>query len=393
MKWAYAIVLILLLITFAALLFCVAVVLLVTYDYLWEDVADSFESFWLLVFTVARFWHLLTQVASGALMGDVLEALEWDDAESDDGSDVASDDEFFDANASGQNAVNEPSPSSVNLPIYASTIQSNSPPNAPATPFETPSTNMAYVPPAPLLLYGATQTTTLTTTSTVRSHATLFLTYPSAACTPLTGSCIPATQYTTLPLPTGVDEKLWMAPLPVLVLTQMEVVVVNANGGLATATVIQPAPPPGVPDPGAKLRLIPPLTGWRSWGPSSRLGVVLCAALSVLLLLSTLFCSFYSRRRAKAVLREWEGGPTFDNEDENGAELRWERMKRLVERVQGRERELEAEQGVIIGLERIEVGAAGERVLGTLGGGRIVGESAAAARGATVRSGGDNEVR
>ncbi|TKA65734.1 hypothetical protein B0A49_08722 [Cryomyces minteri] len=365
MKWAYAIVLILLLITFAALLFCVAVVLLVTYDYLWEDVADAFESFWLLVFTVARFWHLLTQVASGALMGDVLEALEWDDAESDDGSDVATDDEFFDANASGQNAVNEPSPSSINLPIYASTIQRYSLPDAPATPFETPSTNMAYVPPAPLLLYGATQTTTLTTTTT----------------------------YTTLPFPTGVDGKLWMAPLPVLVLTQMEVVVVNANGGLATATVIQPTPPPGVPDPGAKLRLIPPLTGWRSWGPSSRLGIVLCAALSVLLLLSTLFCSFYSRRRAKAVLREWEGGPTFDNEDENGAELRWERMKRLVERVQGMGRELEAEQGVIIGLETIEVGAAAERVLGTLGGGRTVGESVAAARGATVRSGGDIEVR
>ncbi|KAK5242280.1 hypothetical protein LTR16_008629, partial [Cryomyces antarcticus] len=146
-----------------------------------------------------------------------------------------------------------------------------------------------------------------------------------------------------------------MAPLPVLELTQMEVVVVNANGGLTTATVIQPAPPPDIPDPGAKLRLVPPLAGWRSWGPSSRLGVVLCAALSVLLLLSTLFCSLYSRRRAKAVLREWEGGPTFDNEEESGAELRRERVKRLVERARGGGgREREAEQGVIIGLEAIE---------------------------------------
>ncbi|KAL2357903.1 hypothetical protein BJ546DRAFT_1057553 [Cryomyces antarcticus] len=103
MKWAYAIVLILVLITFAALLFCLAVIVLVICENLWEDAADAFESFWLLVFAVARFWHLLTQVASGAIMGDVLAALDWDDAESDDGSDVASDDgsndELFDVNA------------------------------------------------------------------------------------------------------------------------------------------------------------------------------------------------------------------------------------------------------------------------------------------------------
>ena len=128
-------------------------------------------------------------------------------------------------------------------------------------------------------VWAYTTTTTITSTVTGTPGGLLYLEFPAATTTqPLS--------YTDMPRAS--DGKEYPTPLPILVLTQYDAVVVDSTGSIIeTQTVIQSPPPvgPTLPagyDPGTKVYLSPPIWGWGGWSRNGQ--AAFCVALALMLL-------------------------------------------------------------------------------------------------------------
>ncbi|KAL8806722.1 MAG: hypothetical protein Q9182_001119 [Xanthomendoza sp. 2 TL-2023] len=131
------------------------------------------------------------------------------------------------------------------------------------------------LPSDPLPFY-TTTTTTLLYSTTATIGAVLHLTIP----TPLTP--VP-TSYTALPLPASPDSKAYPNGLPILVLTELDVVVydTSSNEALTTVTTVQKAP--GATDAvkadgDAYLK-----NDWSDWTGAERVGVIVGIVVTVIL--------------------------------------------------------------------------------------------------------------
>ncbi|KAL8906822.1 MAG: hypothetical protein Q9207_001810 [Kuettlingeria erythrocarpa] len=123
------------------------------------------------------------------------------------------------------------------------------------------------------LPFGATSTITLSTTTSATIGAVLYLTIPTA-------SSLHPTPYTLLPVPTSLGAKFYPDGLPVLVLTQVDAVVFDADGGrlLSTVTAVQREPDTtgGVKTEGASTVVG---NGWAGWTKAQMDGVIVAGVL------------------------------------------------------------------------------------------------------------------
>ncbi|KAI4207462.1 MAG: hypothetical protein LQ346_000507 [Caloplaca aetnensis] len=123
------------------------------------------------------------------------------------------------------------------------------------------------------LPFGATSTTTLSTTASATIGAVLHLTIPTA-------SSPHPTPYTLLPVPTSPGAKFYPDGLPVLVLTQVDAVVFDVDGGrvLSTVTAVQRAPDAtgSVKTEGASAVIG---NGWAGWTKAQMDGVIVAGVL------------------------------------------------------------------------------------------------------------------
>lgn len=125
--------------------------------------------------------------------------------------------------------------------------------------------------------FGFTTTTTLTTTTSATIGAVIRLTIPTPS-TPI------LTSYTTPPLATSSGAKEYPYGLPILVLTQLDVVVFDAHGGgvISTVTTVQRAPGAtamGIEGDG-DMRLYE-RNDWGAWTRRERGGVIAACVLVV----------------------------------------------------------------------------------------------------------------
>ncbi|KAL8763337.1 MAG: hypothetical protein Q9184_000808 [Pyrenodesmia sp. 2 TL-2023] len=123
------------------------------------------------------------------------------------------------------------------------------------------------------LPFGATSTTTVWTSASATVGAVLHLTIPTA-------SSQHPTPHTVLPIPTSLGAKFYPDGLPVLVLTQVNAVVFDAEGGgvLSTVTAVQRAPDEtgGVRSEGASAVMG---NGWAGWTKAQMDGVIVAGVL------------------------------------------------------------------------------------------------------------------
>ena len=149
-------------------------------------------------------------------------------------------------------------------------------------------------------IWGATQTTTFTTTTTATVGQVVYLTFPTLAAPP-------SLQYTTFPSPTSPFSKQYPDGLPILVLTQVDGIIVDPSGQvLTTATVVQSPP---TPPSGQKVVLVPGSSTWASWTEGEKGGVIAATVFSVLGLIGVFLYLCHVRRKRKKMERDMERGP------------------------------------------------------------------------------------
>ncbi|KAI9841689.1 MAG: hypothetical protein M1838_003445 [Thelocarpon superellum] len=144
-------------------------------------------------------------------------------------------------------------------------------------------------------IWGATRTTTFSTSVTAAPGDTIFLRFPTLTMSsPL--------EYTTLPAPSNPSSKDYPNGLPVLVLTQVDGVIINPDGTtLTTVIIVQAAPQAATSDvdgDGDKLNLVSPSYGWSTWSSAERGGVTAAAVFAALVVIALLvyLCTLRHRR-------------------------------------------------------------------------------------------------
>ncbi|KAI9843614.1 MAG: hypothetical protein M1837_006196 [Sclerophora amabilis] len=140
-------------------------------------------------------------------------------------------------------------------------------------------------------VWGATSTTTVSTTAMAEIGDVVFLRFPK-----LTEP--QQFEYTTRPVPTNPNSKQYPDGQPILVLTQVEGAIMNSQSSiLTTATAVQ-APPPGFSSSqdSNKLSLMEPAFKWSTWSSAEKGGIIAAAVLAVLVILGfTVYVYFFGR--------------------------------------------------------------------------------------------------
>ncbi len=135
-------------------------------------------------------------------------------------------------------------------------------------------------------IYGAVKTTTLSTTVTAFEGSTSQVQYPNPPRTH-------ATQYTLVPSPTDPASKYFPNPLPILVLTEIDAVVVNPAGQvLTTITSVQTAPTGDIVYQSNSSILKTSCRDWACWSAGKKAGVIIGAVLGFFLLVLVLVCCY-----------------------------------------------------------------------------------------------------
>lgn len=161
---------------------------------------------------------------------------------------------------------------------------------------------MTTVYPNPTL-WGATRTTTFTTTTTATIGQVIFFIFPTLT-TPQ------SFQYTTLPSPTSPFSKDYPGGLPILVLTQVNGIIVDPSGQiLTTATIVQTAPTSPTSPNRANTTLVPGDSAWRNWTPGQKGGVIAAIVFSVLGLIGVILLLCRVRRQRNKMERDMETDP------------------------------------------------------------------------------------
>lgn len=216
---------------------------------------------------------------------------------------------------------------------------------------------MATQSPLPTI-WGATQTTTFTTTATGTVGQVLYFAFPNLTTSqPLS--------YTTLPSPTDPNSKQFPAGLPILVITQVDGIIVNPSGQtLSTATIVQ-APPASTnstststPGGAGKVDLMQPQpnSGWMAWSSGAKAGVVIAGVVCGLGLLAALWYVWAARQKRKRLERDMEKGPGGGGA---GERKKGKRSYTKKKKASG----LEERPGGIEGIEGVEMGPAARRSL------------------------------
>ncbi|KAL8679171.1 MAG: hypothetical protein Q9186_004515 [Xanthomendoza sp. 1 TL-2023] len=200
--------------------------------------------------------------------------------------------------------------------------------------------HLPALPSYPLPFYTTTTTTVLHTT-TASIGAVLHLTIPTPA-TPV------PTSYTTPPSPASPDGKAYPNGLPILVLTELDVVVYDAsrNEALTTLTTVQSAP--GAtddavkPDGDAYLK-----NDWGDWTRAERAGVIAGIVVAVMLTMGMLlWCCCRRRawgRRGERNRRRRRGGARRSGKDSWGSRIRMGLRGGIAEDVGSKQIEVEME--------------------------------------------------
>ncbi|KAK0127263.1 hypothetical protein ONS96_006814 [Cadophora gregata f. sp. sojae] len=150
----------------------------------------------------------------------------------------------------------------------------------------------------PLVTYGATATTFLTTTISLSSNQASFeILYPPPASEGI--------QYTTFPAVQNPSSTYTPSPLPILVLTDVVGIAVNPSGSpIATRTLTQILPPQAS---NANITISTteatncPSWKWTCWPLSKQVGIGIGIGLGTLLFLLLLFWLFFWRPRIKKI--------------------------------------------------------------------------------------------
>lgn len=164
---------------------------------------------------------------------------------------------------------------------------------------------MTTVYPDPTL-WGATRTTTFTTTTTATVGQVVFFAFPTLA-------THQSFQYTILPSPTSLSSKQYPDGLPILVLTQVDGIIVDPSGQiLTTATIMQTAPMSPMSPNGEQVTLVPGSNTWQDWTQAQRGGVIAGIVFSVLGLIAVSVYLCHVRRKRKKIEKDMETGPRGD---------------------------------------------------------------------------------
>jgi len=211
-------------------------------------------------------------------------------------------------------------------------------------------------------IWGATQTTTFTTTMTGTVGQVLYFAFPTLTTSqPLS--------YTTLPSPTDPNSKQFPAGLPILVITQVDGIIVNPSGQtLSTATIVQALPASAnstltstsTSTPGGTGKVDPvqsqPSSGWMAWSTGAKAGVVIAGVVCGLGLLVALWYVWAARQKRKRLERDMEKGPGGGGAGERKKGKRsYTKKKKASAPEEG--------PGGIEGMEGVEVGPAARRSL------------------------------
>ncbi|KAH0544918.1 hypothetical protein FGG08_000998 [Glutinoglossum americanum] len=200
------------------------------------------------------------------------------------------------------------------LPVYVSVSGSKEPVSLwqldnPVSAAEVPAMNLleGSVTAYPTV-WGATRTTTITTTITAVPGDVVFLQFP-------TQTPPPDLQYTTVSsVPGDPNSKLYPNGLPILVLTQLNGIVVNPqNQTLTVVSTVQAAPQRFSSDTDSgKVDYALPDSNWSSWSLAEKGGVIAATILAGLLLIAV--CAYMcitgrSRKKVKDTEKgEKDGG-------------------------------------------------------------------------------------
>ncbi len=153
-------------------------------------------------------------------------------------------------------------------------------------------------------VWGATRTTTFTTTVTGTPSEVIYIAFPTLT------STLPL-EYTTLPSPSNSNSKIFPNGQPILVLTQVDGVIVDPTGQtISTATVVQ-APPPLYPTlpAGNKINLVDPSYKWATWSRGERAGVIVAIVVAVLGMIAAFWYVCAQRRKRTRLEKDMEKGP------------------------------------------------------------------------------------
>jgi len=144
---------------------------------------------------------------------------------------------------------------------------------------------MASQPVAPLTTYGATRTTTFTTTVTATSNQERFsILFPNPPITELV-------QYTTFPPPLDPASKFNPSSLPILVVTDVVAIILNTNSvPISTGTLVQT--PPAQPTYSGADPLTSSCSSWNCWTPGQRTGTAVAIVLFIIATMGLLCWGF-----------------------------------------------------------------------------------------------------
>jgi hypothetical protein len=159
---------------------------------------------------------------------------------------------------------------------------------------------MACQPVASLTSYGATQTTKFTTTVTAApSQGTFAIIFPN----PL---IIEPLQYTTLPPPLDPASKCNPSSLPILIVTDVVAVILNANGvPVSTGTSVQT--PPVQPTISRADLMTPGCSSWKCWTPGQRAGTTVAIVIFIIATIAVMWWGFCCKPRNRG--NGWRGPP------------------------------------------------------------------------------------
>jgi len=153
---------------------------------------------------------------------------------------------------------------------------------------------MAFQPVVPITTYGATRTTTFTTTITAVSNQGIFtnMLFPSP---PMTESL----KSTTLPSPTDSASKYYPSPLPILVVTDAVTVILNSNGlPISTGTLVETPPVQPTTPPFTTAHVVTPIcSSWNCWTPGQRAGTASAIVFFVIAIIGLIWWGFFSKPR------------------------------------------------------------------------------------------------
>ncbi|KAI9815449.1 MAG: hypothetical protein M1827_002583 [Pycnora praestabilis] len=196
--------------------------------------------------------------------------------------------------------------------------------------------------------WGATRTTSFTTTATAAPGEVVYFQFPTLA-------SLPPLEYTTLPSPTSPNSKQYPNGQPILVLTQVDGVIVNSrNSAFTTATIIQAVPTPYNDPNGVKLGLVAPSYEWSSWTSAERGGVIAAIILSILLLVGLSVYTCLIRKKRKRIAKDMEDGPDLAGRKNK---VRFA-LPSILKRGKPQKTDQGGSRGGIEGLENIEMGTA-----------------------------------